>query len=174
MTEQTKRRAPQSIKWRPVATVEKYDSNHNLFETVRCEGNELTNAGVARLTELVIGETGTEALDASHCRLGVGDSDAAFDPTDNSLGANEFYEVMVSGYPNIESNQILWRVEYGDTDANFTWASWGLDVDDAGSVTAGATPVELFNRRVFNFGTKSGGTWALTVTVEFAQNEGES
>lgn len=156
------------FKWNPVAVVEKYDQDGNLYETVRTEGNGLTNAGIARLADLIIGG-GAAALDDAHVRLGVGDSNTAFNPTDTGLGGSQFYQTMTATYPSISGSQITWRAEFTDTQANFTWECWGLDVDEGGSPSAGATPDELFNRKVFNFGTKSGGTWSLTVTINIAQ-----
>lgn len=156
------------FKWSPVAVVKKYDNSGKLYETVRAEGNGLTDAGVARLTALLIGDP-VVALDSSHVRIGVGDSTSAFSPSDTNLGSSQFYQVMSPGFPDIDGSVVTWKCEFADAEANFSWECWGLDVDASGGVSAGATPIELFNRRVFNFGIKTGGTWSLAVTINITQ-----
>lgn len=153
--------------WRPVATVRKYDKDGNLYETISSEGNLLTDNGISRISDLLVGNS-SSPLDLDHARLGVGDSSTPSSPSDSSLGTNEYYGVL-DDEPTIEGSTINWRTEFGDSDANFEWACWGIDVDDNGSVSASDTPAELFNRKVFNFGTKSGGTWSLSVTISIAQ-----
>jgi hypothetical protein len=152
--------------WNPVATVRKYDREGNFIEEITSRGNLLTLAGRTRLGSLTIGEV-VNPLTADFVRLGVGDDANVADPTDTNLteASNEYYQVLDESFPVNTDGVVSFVATFGDDDANFSWQSWGLDVDDAGSVVASETPVELFNRKVFNFGEKDGGTWQLTVTV---------
>ncbi len=161
-----KNKKPEGIGWYPVATVRKYDRDGNFIEEVTSKGNLLTESGRARLADLLIGE-GTGPLASDNVRLGVGSDDTAADSTDTNLSLfnEEYYQLMDVGFPSSTNGVLTFAATYEDDEANFLWQCWGLDVDDAGSVIAGDTPVDLFNRKVFNFGEKDGGTWLLTVTV---------
>lgn len=157
----------QTILWHPVATVRKYDIFGDLYETISCEGNELTTIGLNRVADvLVTGSGGSfDPLTNTTCRLGVGDDDTAFDPGDTSLGSSERYATMEATYPQVSGDEITFQSIFGDTEANFAWECWGIDVDDSPPASDGNTALSLFNRKVFSFGIKSGGTWTLTVVV---------
>jgi len=164
--------ASQAIRWRrPIAVVRKFDENGILRNVVVAEGNILTNAGMGRLINLITGESGVEPLTAESVRLGVGDSNAAatVEDTDLSEGSNQWFAEIDDGYPVVDGSTIVYRATFGVDDANFTWACWGLDVTDSPPATSGNTPNELFNRKVFNFGTKSGGIWDLSVIIGLTQ-----
>jgi hypothetical protein len=152
--------------WYPIATVRKYDSEGNFIEEITAKGNLLTFAGRSRLGGLLIGEA-VNPLDSGFTRLGVGDNSDAADPADTNLTevTNEYYKALDLDFPANTDGVVSFVATFEDDEANFSWQCWGLDVDDAGSVEDGDTPVELFNRKVFNFGEKDGGTWQLTVTV---------
>lgn len=161
-----KNKRPEGLPWFPVATVRKYDREGNFIEEVTSKGNLLTASGRARLADLLIGSA-SGSLETDHIRLGVGDLADAADASDTNLSefGDEYYQLMDAGYPESDSGVLTFASTYEDAEANFSWQCWGLDVDDAGSVIADDTPVDLFNRKVFNFGEKDGGTWLLTVTV---------
>lgn len=159
------------IKWNPICIVRKYDNDGNFIEEVRSEGNILTTAGMARLVALVASEPAGSPpvnLNEDSVRIGVGDDDTPAEATDTSLGTNEWYQVLESGYPETDGSTISFHVVFGVDDGNFTWSSWGIDVDDTETVVSGDTANELFNRKVFQFGTKDGGIWDVTVAVNFA------
>ena len=68
-----------SMRWRPVVTVEKYhgdDLTAEPYETITAPGNLLTTAGLNRLTSLMIGAGGQAATNTA-TRLGVGNSATA-------------------------------------------------------------------------------------------------
>lgn len=165
MTEKPRKKA-EGLGWFPVATVKKWDRDGNFIEEITSKGNLLTSSGRARLADLLIGEA-TGPLAAGNVRLGIGDDANVADASDTNLSetTNEYYQVMDVGFPEATSGVITFVATFADDDANFSWQSWGIDVDDVGSVVASSTPVDLFNRKVFNFGEKDGGTWQLTVTV---------
>lgn len=154
----------QSILWHPVATVRKYDEKGRLYETISCEGNELTTAGLNRVANVLV-DGGNQALTETACRLGVGNDDTPFDPSDTDLGTSERYATMESGYPTVNGDEITFQSVFEDSEANFAWECWGIDVDTTPPASDGDTAISLFNRKVFSFGIKSGGTWTLTVVV---------
>lgn len=160
------KRKPEGIPWNPVATVRKFDRDGKLIEEITSEGNLLTASGRSRLADLIVGEA-TGDLAEGFVRLGVGDNQDSADPANTNLseGSNEYYQIMDEDFPDSTDGVVTFVATFDDDDANFSWQCWGIDVDDAGSVVAGSTPVDLFNRKVFNFGEKDGGTWQLTVTI---------
>jgi hypothetical protein len=184
--------ARDSIKWRPVATVEKYDDIQTKwvadklgllkplgqhfeelgvkpYETIVAPGNILTTAGLNRLTSLLIG-AGGQALTNTATRLGVGNSTtaAAVGQTDLQAAAgasNRQFKVMDATYPQQANGVLTVRSTFATGEANFVWAEWGIDVG-APTVADGTTVnALLFNRAVQALGTKASGSWVLTATV---------
>jgi hypothetical protein len=181
-----------SIKWSPVAVVEKYDDDMTAwaakrlgietpqgsdfeslcikpYETIEAPGNLITTAGLNRLTSLLIG-AGGQALTATATRLGVGNSStaAAVGQTDLSASAgasNRQFKVMDGTYPQQSNGVLTVRSTFATGEANFVWAEWGIDV--AAPTVADGTTVNalLFNRAVQALGTKASGSWVLTATV---------
>ena len=129
------------------------------YETVEGEGNLLLNEGINAIWTLVCGGSET-AFNNANARLGVGDSTAAAAATQTDLQAatNKLYKGMVAGYPVFGSNQkVTFQAQFTSTEANFTWNEWSVD--------NGATAAKNLNRKVESLGTKSGGTWTLTVDI---------
>lgn len=184
--------AGDSIRWRPVATVEKYDDDQTAwvarksgvitplgadfklydvkpYETVVAPGNLLTTAGLQRLTNLLIG-AGGQAVTNTAARLGVGNSStaAAVGQTDLQAAAgstNRWFQPMDATFPTAVNGVVTFRSTYATGDANFVWAEWGVDVGTP-TVTAGATvSALLLNRAVQALGTKASGSWVLTSTI---------
>lgn len=136
------------------------------FEVVETEGNLLTTAGVTRIASLLIA-TSTSTLDSTRVRLGVGDTATAAAVGDIALGTNQYWRVMDATYPSATAGVLTFASTFGNSDGNFVWACWGLDVGTA-TVTSSATPATLVNRKVAALGTKASGTWVLTVTITFS------
>lgn len=180
-----------SLKWSPVARVEKYDEDavrwvqNNLgvqrvsgnqlallaspYEVLTVAGNALTTAGLDRIGNLIIGAT-ANGMDSTRVRLGVGDDTTAFAAGDSDLstGSNQYYRVMDATYPQQSNGVLTFRSSFATGEANFAWQNWGLDIGTA-TVTSGATAnAVLVNRKVASLGTKASGTWVLTVTVTFS------
>ena len=134
------------------------------FEEVPIEGNILLNEGINALLTLAAGGTET-AYNNANARLGVGDQTTAEAATQTGLnpaatvGANELYKAMDSGYPTYGTNQeIVFRSTFTGTEANFDWNEFTVD--------NGATASKNLNRKVSAQGTKvSGQTWQLTLTI---------
>ncbi len=151
------------LKWKPVCTVDKYDDEGNHYESITCEGNLVVTAGLAQLAGAIIGGLG---MSSTRCRLGVGDdaTAAAAGDSDLSTSTNQYYRVMEATFPSTSGAVASFKGAFGPSDANFAWNCWGLDVG-AATVTSSGTVNTLINRKVFSFGTKSGGTWTVTVTI---------
>jgi hypothetical protein len=177
----------ETIRWNPRAVVSKYDDEQtdyvrriveaepdgdalaqycNPYEVVEVEGNLLTTAGLTRITGLIIGTLST-TLDSTRVRLGVGDSATGAVVGDTDLGTNKYYRVMDATYPQASAGVLTFQGSFGSGDGNFAWQCWGLDVGTA-TVTSSGTVATLVNRKVSSLGTKSAGTWVLTVTVTFS------
>lgn len=156
----------QGLKWKPVATVDKYDENGMFVESITIEGNLIVTAGLAYFTNRIIGG-GNAALDSTHVRLGVGDdaTAAVVGDTDLSTGSNQYYRVMDSTYPQNSAAVMTFKSTFGSGVGNFAWNCWGLDFVSGGSASSSGTVTSLMNRKVASLGTKSGGDWILTVTV---------
>lgn len=179
----------EGLKWFPVARVEKYgqgtvDFVRNLighepdadtlarlckpYEVIEAEGNLLTTVGLNRLTNLLIGG-GAQALTSTAVRLGVGDDTTAAAVTDSDLSTttNQYYRVMDATYPQQANDVVTFKATYSTGDANFAWNCWGIDVGTPTVSSSGTVNALLFNRKVASLGTKSSGTWTLTVTITF-------
>ena len=184
--------ASESIRWRPVVTVDKYDDDQTEwvarksgvvsplgtdfealkvapYEQVVKPGNLLTTAGLQRLTNLLIG-AGGQALTNTAARLGVGNSStaAAVGQTDLQAvagAANRWFQPMDATYPTAVNGVVTLRSTFATGDANFVWSEWGSDIGTptvAASAVVGAT---LLNRAVQALGTKASGSWVLTATL---------
>lgn len=184
--------AAESIRWRPVATVEKYDDDQTQwvadklgihtpvaahfeqlgvkpFDTVVAPGNLLTTAGLNRLTSLLIG-AGGQALTNTATRLGVGNSStaAAVGQTDlqaASGSSNRQFKVMDATYPQQSNGVVTVRSTFATGEANFVWNEWGIDVGTPTVADGTTVAALLFNRAVQSLGTKASGSWVLTATV---------
>lgn len=176
------------IRWTPRAVISKYDEDQTNYvrrlagvdnpdgdqlaayctpyESIEVEGNLLTTAGLTRITGLIIGTLST-TLDATRARLGVGDSATAAAVGDTDLGTNKYYRVMDATYPQASAGVLTFQSSFGSSDGNFAWACWGIDVGTA-TVTSSGTVATLVNRKVSSLGTKTTGTWVLTVTITFS------
>ncbi len=184
-----------SVKWEPLAHVDKYSIDQvewatlhlghepdgtelealfaqpedGTFESV---GNELTTAGLTRITSLING-AGGQALTNTATRIGVGNGSTAFAAGNTDLSAaagssNRYFMPMDATYPSTSAGVITARATFASADGNFAWNEWGLDIGTP-TVTAGATVnATLVNRKVpaGGMGTKaSGASWVFTVTV---------
>jgi hypothetical protein len=158
--------------WRAKATVEKYDDEGNLVETVVVEpGNILVNAGINQLLDrLVLAE---QVWDNTHVGLAVGNGTAAAAAGDTDLaGASKRYNAMEAGYPTVGTRKLTVRAAFAAAEANFAWQEYGVVVADTATafVAADAKPANyiLLNRKVQSLGTKDSGTWTLTVEITIA------
>ena len=125
----------------------------------------LTNAGALIMAAKLVETIGTDYNNAN-AHIGVGDSNAAFAATQVDLqGASTLKKPMVASYPQRSGAALTFRSLFGASDANFTWAEWGI-FNGSGAGGAGPTGVVMLSRRVEALGTKtSSEIWQITVTA---------
>ncbi len=141
------------------------------YLTTEVVGNLITNAGWTRLMNLLTNQGATQALDATHCRIGVGNSNTAEAYADTDLGAaagsaNRWFQ-LVSGAGTLGTRTLSWSATFGTSDGNFAWNEFGIDQGTASGNTVTAI---LFNHKAgIAQGTKaSGQTWTATATITFS------
>lgn len=134
-------------------------------DVVEFVGNLLTNAGVQRLEDLLIGAGGT-AFNNANTRIGVGDNATAAAATDTNLGvggSNRYWQLMDATFPSRASQTVTFKSTFTGGTGNYPWREWGID---NGSASSNAATAPLLNRKVIDLGTKvSTATWALTTTL---------
>ena len=138
------------------------------YLTTELTGNLITNAGWTRLLNLLIGTGSTQAADATHTRIGVGDSNTAEAYTDTALTAatNKLYK-LVSGAGTVGTRTLSFAATFGTSDANWAWNEFGIDIGATADSTTVAA-VFLNHKAGIAQGTKaSGQTWTATATLTF-------
>lgn len=183
----------ETIKWTPHAHVDKYDQDQTdwvidksgilkpsgddfkrlgvrPYDTADSEGNLLTTVGLNRLTSLLIAGGG-QGLTNTATRLGVGNGAGSAAVGDTDLGAaagsgNRWFQVMDATYPQQSNGVLTVKATWATGDGNFAWNEWGIDVGTP-TVSSGNTVAALFfnHKTSAALGTKTTGSWALTVTV---------
>lgn len=184
--------AHDSIRWRPVAKVEKYDADQvawvtrksgivepqgavleqyvTPYETVEAPGNLLTTAGLNRITSLIIA-AGGQGVTNTAARLGTGNSAtaAAVGQTDLQAAAgstNRWFQIMDATYPTQANGVLTFRSTFASADGNYAWSEWGVDVGTPTVTSSAVVSALLLNRAVQSLGTKvSGASWVLTTTI---------
>lgn len=141
------------------------------YETTEITGNLITNAGWTRLMNLLTNQGGTQAFDATHTRIGVGDSNTAEAYADTDLGAaagstHRWFQ-LVSGAGTLGTRTLSWSATFASADGNFAWNEFGIDQGTASGNTVTAT--FLNHKASIAQGTKaSGQTWTATATLTFS------
>jgi len=142
------------------------------YLTTVVDGNLITTNGWTRLSNLLTNQGATQALDATHTRIGVGNSNTAETYADTDLGAaagsaNRWFQ-LVSGAGSLGTRTLAFSATFGTADGNFTWNEFGIDV---GNTASGNTVAALLwnHKAGIAQGTKaSGQTWTATATVTFS------
>jgi hypothetical protein len=118
----------------------------------------LSTAGRNFIAQAIINDTPT-FFSAANAFVGVGDSTDAFDAADTDLQAstNKKRIGMVTDWPKRTTNALEFKASFGASDGNFAWAEW--------AVFNAETSGTMLSRKVEALGTKSSGTWVLTVTL---------
>jgi hypothetical protein len=136
------------------------------------EGNLLTYGGASIQWQTLLGTAGagTGALaffNNANTRMAIGSSATAEAAGQQDMQTPVARIAMDSGYPAhtdsatlAAANTVTFRATALDAVANAVWAEWGL----ANAATGG----RLLNRRVQALGTKTSGSWQLTVTLTLA------
>jgi hypothetical protein len=171
------------IKWRCVTTLRKYREDvdefrkqHGLeagerlfgyvcsaYETRVIEGNLALQEGIKELFTLLTGGSATVFSNAN-ARLGVGNGTAEAEDTQTDLqGGSKAYKAMDTSYPvvgELADKKVTFRSTFGSAEGNFAWEEWVID--------NGGTGLKTLNRKVESLGTKSSGSWQLTVEISLA------
>ena len=132
-------------------------------EIVKIKKNLLLNEGINQLWTILCSSGGTK-FDNSNAYLGVGDSSTAAAASQTGLQAstNKLYKAMDSGFPTYGTLQkATFQSTFGESEANFAWNEFTVANGNSDSATN-------LNRKVESAGTKSGGTWELTLEIELA------
>lgn len=119
----------------------------------------LTNAGRDFIAAAIVNSGSPVLFNATNSHLGVGDSTTAFAVGQTNLQAatNKVREIVDSA-PTAVANVLTFVATFETTDANFTWAEWGIFND----ISAGT----MLSRKVEALGTKTAAaTWQLTATL---------
>jgi hypothetical protein len=127
------------------------------------EGNVLLNEGIAVLITLLLGTGGTHFGNAN-AYLGVGDDNTAAAAAQTGLQAltNKLYKAMEATYPQVASQTVTWRSEFGAAEANFAWNEFTVANGNSDASTN-------LNRKVDAQGTKtSGQIWTLDLAITFS------
>jgi hypothetical protein len=141
------------------------------YEVVDAGYNLLCTAGVTRIWNLTTNQGATQAFDATHTRIGVGNGTtaAAAGDTDFSAAAGSTNRQFktVSGAGTVSTNTLQFAATFSTALANFVWAEWGIDQGTADATTVTAP---LLNHAVPNsLGTKtSSAAWTFTVTLSLS------
>jgi hypothetical protein len=141
------------------------------YESSEVVGNLITNAGWTRLMNLLTNQGATQALDATHTRIGVGNVTTTETYTDTDLGAaagstNRWFQ-LVSGAGSLGTRTLAFSASFGTADGNFAWNEFGLDF---GTASGNTVTAPLFNHKAaIAQGTKAAGqTWTATATLTFS------
>lgn len=144
------------------------------YEASELVGNLITTAGWTRLMNLLTNQGATQALDATHTRIGVGDSSTAEAYGDTDLGAaagstHRWFQ-PVSGAGTLGTRTLAWTASFGTADGNFAWNEWAIDVTTSSATAGNTVGALLFNHKAgIAQGTKaSGQTWSATGTLTFS------
>ena len=123
----------------------------------------LTNVGRNFIAAAIINDGPPTFFTNANARIGVGDSGANSSAAQiagqtDLEGTNKARVGMESTYPQIATNALTFRSEFGTGTANFEWLEWGVFNHETTGV--------MLNRKAENLGSKAtGSTWVLTVTV---------
>lgn len=129
------------------------------YEVVEGDYNAMVDGGINALLLLLVGGGGT-AFNNANAYLGVGDSSTAWatGQTDLQAATNKLRAAMKATYPQTGTKKQTFASDFTSGQANWVWNEWAI-FNDAAAGT-------MLNRKVEALGTKTTGTW--TLTVDFA------
>ena len=143
------------------------------YESIELDGNLLTTAGLTRLTSLLTAGGG-QGMTNTAVRLGTGNGSGSAAVGDTDLGAaagsaNRWFQIMDATFPSVSAGVVTYKSTFATGDGNYAWNEWGLDIGTPTVTSSAVVNAVLFNHKTSAaLGTKSSGSWALTVTVTFS------
>lgn len=138
------------------------------YEVSERFANLWTTTGLTRLWNLYSAQGSTQAFDATHTRLGVGDGSTAAANGDTDLsaaaGSTHRWFNLVDSAGTVSSRQISYVSTFATGDGNFQWAEFA---SCQGTSNGNTVTAPMFNRSVpgTSLGTKTSGSWALTLVL---------
>lgn len=124
------------------------------FEVVEGDYNAMVDVGINALLLLLVGGGGT-AFNNANAFLGVGSSTTVWNTTQTALITQLARSGMVTSYPTTGTKKQTFKSDFAGSTGDGAWQEWGI----FNASTAGT----MLSRKVESLGTKSGGTWTLTV-----------
>lgn len=142
------------------------------YETITHTGNLRYVGGASVFWERLItkapstSSTGAalQAFSSDNALIAVSTSTAARSKTSTGIGGSPVYSTLSSAPGHTDSNSSTgaqscqFKASWGTTSANFAWRSWGV-------CNSTGTGQRWLNQVLQNLGTKTTGTWTLTVTL---------
>jgi len=148
----------------PMEGPAQFYAEHKSYEERVIEGNILQREGILALFNLLTGAAET-AFNNANSYIGVGNSaTAASDTNGGLLGASKLYKGMETSYPIVGAladKKVTFRSVFADSEANFAWEEWTV-------ASGNSDAADNLNRKVDALGTKTGGSWQLTVEISLA------
>lgn len=131
------------------------------YEVIEATGNLLVNAGIQLMEDALIG-TAVTAFSNANARIGVGDSTtaAAATQTDLQAATNKLRKAMDATFPSRAGQTLSFKSTFADAEANWAWQEQAC----FNAASAGT----MLNRRVQNLGTKTTGSWSLTLDASIS------
>lgn len=129
------------------------------YEVIEGDYNAMVDAGITLALALIVGGGGT-AFNNANAYLGVGASTTAWSTTQTNLLTTSTRKGMKATYPLTGTKKQTFSSDFLTGEANIVWNEWGI----FNASTAGT----MLSRKVENLGTKSSGTWTLTVDFSLA------
>lgn len=132
------------------------------YEVIEHRGNLLLNEGINELWTILCSAGGTK-FDNTNAYIGVGNStDAAAAAQTGLQGGSTAYKGMDASYPTYGTSQkATFRATFGAAEGNFAWEEWTV-------ANGNSDAAKNLNRKVESLGTKSGGSWQLTVEISLS------
>lgn len=124
------------------------------FETAEGDYNAMVDNGINALLLLLVGGGGT-AFNAANAYLGVGSSTTAWNTTQTALTTQIVRVGMKATYPLTGTKKQTFASDFIGASGDGAWQEWAT----FNAAAAGT----MLQRKVESFGTKSGGTWTLTI-----------
>lgn len=128
------------------------------YEVIEGNGNLLVNLGIQEIEDAFLTGSMTTPFNNTNSGIAVGTSATAADPTDTGLGAENDRKGMEATFPSRTNQTITFKSVFDDAGSDGVWAEWGI----FNNPSTGGT---MLNHKIAAMGTKSGGTWTLTVTI---------